>query len=183
MDEGLEFEDVELTETPDTNEVEKLDNWVGDKKYFQTGKKAGQLKPKYKTEETETTPEIKSDVKDDSTSIEDEINNMNTEYATVEMPTVEDAPQRSLISGYMLVMVCDALIPSFVTFIHSKVKKGRKRIDSNKLRLTSQEREEMKELSGEAAKFLLLTMNPLSQFVIVMGAMYFGKIMEYEAED
>lgn len=183
MSEEMEFEEIELTEETTPEEIETLENWVGDKRYFQTGKKQGQLKPKYKDKAPEETPiekpiENAPKAKDDSESIEAEISAMNSDYATVEMPTQEEAPQRSLISGFMLLMVADALIPSLFSFVYSKVKG--KKIDSRKLRLSKQEREEMRELADEAAKFMLLSLNPVSQLAIVMGAMYFGKIMEYE---
>jgi hypothetical protein len=138
-------------------------------------KKKGRGRPK--KEAAAETPQIKKEaVKID---VDKELDELNNQYAIIEAPQQAEAPQRVLVSGLMLLIVCDAFFPAIISKILSK--RGKK-IDTKKLKLTTEEKKELRETADEAAKFMFANANPIALFFIGLGSIYISKAVEY-AED
>lgn len=77
------------------------------------------------------------------------------------------------VSGQLLLLLCDTILPPLIAAI---AKKRGVKVTAKQLRLTADEKKDLSELADEAAKVILPTMNPLTAFLLAMGAMYMSKI-------
>jgi hypothetical protein len=168
--ENINFEAVELDEisTEITETAEAPEKKKG------RGRPKKEQKPKTETAEAPKT-ETAAAPKIESLSVDDELKQLAQSYTPVSLPTQEEAPKRVLITGYMLLLVCDALIPNLIVMGLKRFKKVT--IEAKKLKLTNDERKELEPLADEVAKMMLQEANPLIVFLFVYGSMTFGKII------
>lgn len=134
-----------------------------------------------------------------SESIDDVIKRMRAEHATIDTPPAqepaastegaekpkEDAPnapptppaaamQEALpfkISGYLALVVVDAVFPAGIAFFLNRQGWD---IDSDDLKMTDKEREQLEPVADECAKQLIA--NPWVLLAISVSAIYMGKI-------
>jgi len=186
--------DAEKTpETEKKPDAEKTENWQGDSRYFQTGKKAGQLKPSAKqgklnfvksTEGAPATTEKKPDAKGldaELDALRNEHNNLSEKNSqatiVVDNSTVVDKAKTAFLNGYLLLIVCDVFFPMAISYLFKKSleKNGKTRKD---LKLTVKDKEELMPLADAAAKELSLTMSAVQTFALAMCFVYASKVDE-----
>lgn len=127
------------------------DQWQGNPKYYQTGKKAGQLKPSA----IGNTP-----VKPQGTAQQGQPlpNTPANTTGTV---------QSTLITGALFLVIVDVCIPFAVASVNNWLSKDK--IDSTKLQLTEKQRKDLEPLANEVVKYLNLNANPVVLFLIGYG--------------
>lgn len=181
MQNELKFEEVEMKENHlEVGENQPIkESWKGNPDYYQTGKKAGQLKPKAKIRKNKEV-EKKSTIKEENeVDIDKELEQLNASFEGAEqLKSEQPNVNKVLISGTMLLIICDALFPSAIVFFYKKVKKSTTTVKAKDLRFSKEEKDELREVADAAAKQLLMEASPLSQFVISMTAVYCGKLIE-----
>lgn len=80
--------------------------------------------------------------------------------------------QKTVISGYMMLMIIDLVFPNIVVMLYNKLKGGD--LQASDLQLTSEQKEELQPLADEAAKSLSMEINPMYLFLISLGTYYAG---------
>jgi len=94
-------------------------------------------------------------------------------------PATNSAPIKNIaanyISGAMLVMLVDLLVPAALKFVIEKAKE--KEVDIRELKLTPQEQKDIAPLANEVVKELFSTMSPTEAFFLFLFVMYGGKAM------
>ncbi len=113
-----------------------------------------------------------------------EINNFLGEYKQVQDNTAAQAaapmPLNTLVSGYLLLIVIDAVFPSVIKKVISIFNPKYKNLDIKKIRLSKEEKEELEKLADEVAKIIFMGMSPLATFALSLTVMYSSKIIDYE---
>lgn len=84
------------------------------------------------------------------------------------------------VSGGLLLIMIDSVFPLLVSFVYPKVKRLK---DKRSIKLSKEEREELKPLADEAIKAMSLQMSPVEGFLLVLAFMYGGKVMMLSEED
>ncbi len=100
------------------------------------------------------------------------VNNLPT--TGTPQPITIDASK--FVNGSMLLIVMDAMMPFALVKIISFFNEDAKKIDRKKLKLDKDEKEELKELANEVAKYVFSGMNPIAAFFVVCSAIYYNKI-------
>jgi hypothetical protein len=77
-----------------------------------------------------------------------------------------------LISGAIILLFIDLLIPNVLAFSYNKINKKKKRIDAKILQLTDKQKNELEPLANEAAKQMLLHASPMTVFVTALLGIY-----------
>lgn len=85
------------------------------------------------------------------------------------------APMATLVSGYVLVMVMDAMVPALVAWGVNRFG-GRDDVSADMLRLTQREKDAIEPIADRAASFILGRIDPVTLFFTVYGAMCITKI-------
>lgn len=128
------------------------DQWQGNPKYYQTGKKAGQLKASVTGGNT---------AKPNGSTTQQSQPLPNTPANTT------GTVQSSLITGALFLIIVDVCIPFGVASINNWLSKDK--IDSSKLQLTEKQRKDLEPLANEVVKYLNLNANPVVLFLIGYG--------------
>lgn len=90
-------------------------------------------------------------------------------------PAVEnEPPKESFVTGYMLLAVCDSLIPA-LTALYFRRFKGRD-IDPDDMRLTEKDKEALEKVADAAAQEIMGKLSPVSAFFLSSGAIYMSRI-------
>lgn len=84
-----------------------------------------------------------------------------------ETPRKEDP--KKLITGYILLLVADIVLPKVICFLFKREKKPAD------IRLTAAEKKELGELADNAAMEIQLNISPLALFLIVLSVVYVSK--------
>lgn len=96
-------------------------------------------------------------------------------------PAQQPAPTVTpLISGYVLLLVTNAIAPAVVMRVMKlikpdAIKKGQ--LTAKKIALTKEQRQELEPVANEAAKYIFANMHPVQAFIISAGFIYFGNAM------
>lgn len=130
----------------------KNGSWIGDQRYYQTGKKAGQLK-KSVTGNTQ----VKATVMPQQG--QPLPNNPANQIGGI---------QNSLITGSLFLLVVDLVIPFTIAAVNNWFSKTK--IDSSKLGLTEKQKKDLEPLCNEVVKYLNLNANPVVIFIVSYGA-------------
>ena len=83
------------------------------------------------------------------------------------------------ISGYMLLLAVDLIVPTALMFLIPKKKKGAQISQAEqkaRLKLTPEEINELKPFAEAAAAQLNVNMSPVTLFIVFAGVMYAGKL-------
>jgi len=94
----------------------------------------------------------------------------------------EPKPQveiNSVISGSLLILVIDLLIPNLIVFANNKMSKDKIKVKD--LQLTAKQREELIPLADEASKKIALKADPLTTFLIGLVGIYGINLMGLKA--
>lgn len=102
-----------------------------------------------------------------------------------QQPQQTQEPQASAkITGYMLLLVVDIIVPGMLIFIWKKARgKKAENIQKSDIQLTHDEKNDLKELADQAAQQLSISMNPIAAFSITVLFMYGSKMMINEQSD
>jgi hypothetical protein len=108
-----------------------------------------------------------------------------SQYKPVEIPNDQQQQQQQVdiakyVSGGLLLIMIDSIIPTVITIFYPKLKDLK---DKKAIRLTKEEREELKPLADEAIKSLSLQMTPLEGFLLTLSFMYAGKVFALDESD
>ena len=124
---------------------ENNENWKGDHRYFQTGKKAGQLRPSAKKLNTEIT-------------------------ATLDTESTTTFKGSNIMSGIMLLVLVDSILPLAISFINNKYSK--RKVKSTSLKMTKTQKNELQPIADEVVKLLNVEANPIFMLSISMIGIY-----------
>lgn len=131
----------------------KNNNWLGDPRYYQTGKKAGELK-KSSVGNTQVKPSV--------------MPQSGQPLPNVPANQPGGGIQNTLITGSLFLLVVDLVIPFTIAAVNNWFSKDK--IDSSKLGLTDKQKKDLEPLCNEVVKYLNLNANPLVIFIVSYGA-------------
>ena len=113
-----------------------------------------------------------------------------SQYGQIEAPqsttTDNEAPAQNqvdiskYISGALLLMMIDFLLPILFTFVYPKLKRLK---DKKKLKMTKDERKELEPIADECIKQVAMKLAPLEAMGLMLLFVYGGKIYELEDSD
>ena len=113
-----------------------------------------------------------------------------SQYGQIETPqsttTDNEAPAQSqvdiskYISGALLLMMIDFLLPILFTFVYPKLKRLK---DKRKLKMTKEERKELEPIADECIKQVAMKLAPMEAMGLMLLFVYGGKIYELEDSD
>lgn len=84
------------------------------------------------------------------------------------------------ISGALLLMMIDFLLPTLFTFVYPKLKRLK---DKRKLKMTKDERKELEPIADECIKQVAMKLAPMEAMALMLLFVYGGKIYELEDTD
>lgn len=170
-----------------TNEVQKTkavpttenDNTEQPKK---RGRKKGSTKEVLQAKKQEVVQTAKPNVKQDIDL---------SQYGQVEAPNGQNDPNApgenpnnvdisKYISGALLLMMIDFLLPTLFTFVYPKLKRLK---DKKKLKMTKDERKELEPIADECIKQVAMKLAPMEAMALMLLFVYGGKIYELEDSD
>jgi len=114
-----------------------------------------------------------------------------SQYGQVETPTDPNATDQDpaqanqvdiskYISGALLLMMIDFLLPTLFTFVYPKLKRLK---DKKKLKMTKDERKELEPIADECIKQVAMKLAPMEAMALMLLFVYGGKIYELEDSD
>jgi hypothetical protein len=137
---------------------------------------------KVHTEKTETKPNTdKSTFNPNEYNESEEIKNLQNEHNSKVAPPIQ-APApivqiKPLISGYLLLVCINTVMPNMIVYVFGMFSKKVKGIDPSKIKLDHQERKDLEPIADEVAKVIFAEMNPIASFLLSLSFMYGGKLM------
>ena len=111
-------------------------------------------------------------------SLDDELNGLRDQY-TVRTEAPTNKP--TLITGYVLLLVTDAVFPALIAFALGRWG-GRDDVRASQLRLDEKDKAALQPIADEAARRLVTAVDPLLLYAVVSGAMYLSAIPPESAE-
>lgn len=81
------------------------------------------------------------------------------------------------ITGSLLLMLIDAVAPSILIKVLGMTNEKFKKLNSKKVRLSKDQREDLEPLANEAVKQMTINMNPLTAFFVCTSLIYATNIM------
>jgi hypothetical protein len=138
-----------------------------------------------KTEEIASSEENKAAEKP-KTDIEVELADLTKKHGekieegktiVVDKTTTVDPAKLNYLNGYMLLVFSDFLFPTAISyFFKNKMKKSGK--TTKDLKMTKEERENMKEIADAAAKEISLGMNAVQMYLVGSAIIYGSKLSD-----
>lgn len=132
-------------------------------------------------------------IKDAKNSLNDDLNEYKRVTSPVSNtngnPTPNGNPPEGqidvskFVSGALLLIAIDAIFPTAIILIMRQFDPKYKYVNKKKLKLTSEEKEELEPLANEVVKLIFGYMPPLQAFLFCMSIVYAGKIMLLSDED
>jgi hypothetical protein len=145
------------------------------------GRKKGSTKEVLQAKKQENVPTAKPNVKQDIDL---------SQYGQIETtadpnaPTEEQAQTQvdisKYISGALLLMMIDFLLPTAFTFVYPKLKRLK---DKRKLKMTKDERKELEPIADECIKQVAMKLAPMEAMALMLLFVYGGKIYELDDSD
>jgi hypothetical protein len=103
------------------------------------------------------------------------------EFKKVEGVNQSSAPEQvnagKFITGGLLLICIDALMPATIIKVLSIFDKDLKTIKTKEIKLSSEQIEDLEPLANEAVKGIVMTMSPMSAFMTAMLMVYAGNTM------
>ena len=176
----------EIIENPEikTEIVNNSEPEIKEKKRGRPKKNNSQIKNENKTEIKTEKKEVSNDPDKGKTDLKKFLEDFKTEETqTTGTPTspeiINNTNMSPVISGYMLLLICDFVFPAAIIFIISKASKNlKKKIVAKNLKLTKDEKKELEPLANEAVKYMFSEMHPLTAFFVSLSSIYVGKTVE-----
>lgn len=93
----------------------------------------------------------------------------------------ESAPEMpSLISGALLVLMIDLIIPNIIAFANNKI--TNEKITAKSLQLTTAQKNELQPVADEVAKTIALQANPLTVLIVTLLGIYGVNLMALKSK-
>ena len=164
------IEPVEVTEPVETaqNDID-----IHTQKYEEFLKTSDFNPDEYKEEvfsEPLKTEEVKNETENKEFDFTGQNNNTNS---SVNLDGLKNN-QKMMINGMLLLSICDMVFPSMLKFIYKYIDTDSQKIDINKVKLDSDQKSALKDVSDYAAAYIFEKVNPLLLFFIGMGGMYYS---------
>ncbi len=134
-------------------------------------------------------PETKTEPKKDAqTSLMNDLSKYKnvTQGAANAINTPPNAQQIDLakyVSGALLLICLDAIMPTVVLKIAAMIEPKYKRVKASKLKMTKEERDELEPLADEMVKLLFGFVHPAVAFLVATAVIYAGKLFTLEEKD
>jgi hypothetical protein len=151
------IDDIDLNEYKETPPIDKSatvtdapkfdnvpDNLIDENAYYKTGKKAGQLRPGYKSGQ-----KVKS---------QDTESNQN--------PVL----QSDMLTGALFLLLVDTFLPLIIVSANNALSK--KKIDIEQMQLTEKQKKNLEPLADKVAQYINLNVNPIWLFTFAMLGIY-----------
>jgi hypothetical protein len=145
------------------------------------GRKKGSTKEVLQAKKQEGVPGAKPNIKQDIDL---------SQYGQIETPTDPNAPTEEqapsqvdiskYISGALLLMMIDFLLPTAFIFVYPKLKRLK---DKRKLKMTKEERKELEPIADECIKQVAMKLAPMEAMALMLLFVYGGKIYELDDSD
>lgn len=127
-------------------------------------------KPKEQKPKENLFDKLKRDIEENKTNINPEQETNKTEVVQPVQPE-----QKSIINGYMLLLISDLFFPSLIKIIFKKASKD---IKIKELQLSSYQKESLEPLADAVASQVLSYVDPLTLFFVVLGGTYYMNFEE-----
>ena len=98
----------------------------------------------------------------------------------IEQPAQNQVDISKYISGALLLMMIDFLLPILFTFVYPKLKRLK---DKKKLKMTKDERKELEPIADECIKQVAMKLAPMEAMGLMLLFVYGGKIYELDESD
>lgn len=166
------IEPVVIVDTPETvKDVTPEASGAGKPK---RGRKTGWRKDTGNTEKPAPTNTFKEvDPDEELRKINEQFKDVKTGETVVTSSNPIEPAKVSMISGYMLLLVCDLFFPMVLMMLFKGQLKGKTKAD---LKLTKDERKELEPIANECAKELSVSMSATQIFVVSMFLTYASKL-------
>jgi hypothetical protein len=89
-------------------------------------------------------------------------------------------PENPIISGSLMVLLIDLILPNVICMINNKVSK--KKIKANLLMMTDEQRKQLEPVADQVAKEMSLKANPLTVLIVSMIGIYGVNLMMLKSE-
>jgi hypothetical protein len=90
-------------------------------------------------------------------------------------------PESPVISGSLLILMVDLILPNLICFAANKMTRGKK-IKANRLQMTAKQREELEPIAEQVAKDMAMKANPMTVLIISLIGIYGVNFMQLKAE-
>jgi hypothetical protein len=173
--------DVPTNEAPKTKAVPTTEN-NNTEQPKKRGRKKGSTKEVLQAKKQEVLqtakPNLKQDIDLSQYGQVEAPNGPTDPNAPVENPNNVDISK--YISGALLLMMIDFLLPTLFTFVYPKLKRLK---DKKKLKMTKDERKELEPIADECIKQVAMKLAPMEAMALMLLFVYGGKIYELEDSD
>lgn len=187
--ENKEFETLELKPEEVENGVseafkklsEKEKGEAPENKKVETrGRKKGSTKKVLEQKKEKKTADQPAGKTISLSDLKEEYKTVSTETVQKENEPVKVTPEAPvMVSGYVLLLICDFVLPSLVV----RLMKSRKpNLKASDISLNKTEWTKLEPLADHASAVLFGRLDPVTGFFISMGSIYMGKAMTYESK-
>lgn len=153
------------------------------------GEKVEKRGRKKMSDEEKAEAKIKRD--SGNSSAKDSLTNDLKSYKTAMPPNaisndvkkVNEVDVSKYITGTLVLIAMDAIIPNAVIFIAGFIDKKYKGVNKKKLKLTTDEKGELEPLADEVVKIMFGMVHPVTAFLVVTSIIYFGKLTGLDESD
>lgn len=158
---------TETVETETETKTELIDN-TGDEKYNKFLTEYGT--PNETTETLETTPDNKTIEAEKTKNPSYDFTNNNQNQSN----DLNKLKQNNahLVNGYMLLALCDFVVPNVILKIYSFIDVRASKIKVSNTKLDKDQKEALMESANICAQYIFQKVNPLIIFFVGMGVMY-----------
>lgn len=126
-------------------------------------------------------PDAKTDLLNDLSKYKT-VNGNNTQQPS-QQPAQEKIDISKFVSGALMLIVMDAIIPGVIIFTMRFVDKKYKYLEVKKIKLSSEEKKELEPFADEVVKIIFIKVNPVVGFFVVSAILYGSKLMFLTDED
>jgi hypothetical protein len=91
------------------------------------------------------------------------------------------SPDSFHVSGYILLLAIDTVMPNAMAFINNMIDKKHDKINPGDLRLSEKDMQEIEPLADQAADYLTFNLNPVAGFFIAAAFLYTNNIIAVKA--
>lgn len=130
---------------PLSNNAETVTNWQGNPSYFQTGKKAGQLRP---------------------------IGGNKPKFAYIKSEEISEI-DGELITGALFLTLVDLMFPLLIVGLHNTLTKEKsKKLKADSVTLTAEQKRQLSPIADKVVKQIKISANPTTLLVYSMLGLY-----------
>lgn len=164
--------DIQITETKNEHintdiQSDLQNNYESDYEEFLNSFKESETENKTESETTENENKTENKSFDFTNS-----NNFNTDLSNNKDINNLNKTNSQLINGFMLLALCDFVIPTGLLFIYKYIDSRSEKIKVKDIQLDSDQKEALMESANICAKYIFEKVNPFVAFFLCMGVCY-----------